>query len=238
MKKCENCLKSHDGKYGSGRFCSVKCSRGFSTKNKRLEINEKISIANSGKGNPPVINICKNCNSEYLATWKRRNRKYCSIECGKNAVSLNLDIRKKLSSCRINAIKNGICNGRGEKSMYFFKGDFIRCDSRIESACLDFFDRKGATSMKRCPISIEYEDDGIVRKFLPDFEIILNEKIHIIEARSYISIKSLNEKWRDYNRKSILKKKALEQFCENIGYEYFWFTKDMNLKYYNSLSGK
>ena len=40
---CENCEKEHDGSYGSGRFCSSKCARGFSTKAKRKEINEKLS---------------------------------------------------------------------------------------------------------------------------------------------------------------------------------------------------
>jgi len=32
MLKCELCNKEHDGTYGSGRFCSQKCSRSFSTK--------------------------------------------------------------------------------------------------------------------------------------------------------------------------------------------------------------
>lgn len=41
--KCENCGKQHDGDYGSGRFCSVKCARCFSTKKTRLEINQKVS---------------------------------------------------------------------------------------------------------------------------------------------------------------------------------------------------
>jgi hypothetical protein len=36
--KCENCGEDHDGSYGSGRFCSIKCARGFSTKEKRKEI--------------------------------------------------------------------------------------------------------------------------------------------------------------------------------------------------------
>lgn len=40
---CENCDKEHDGSYGSGRFCSAKCARGYSTKLKRAEINEKVS---------------------------------------------------------------------------------------------------------------------------------------------------------------------------------------------------
>ena len=41
--ECENCKSIHDGTFGSGRFCSIKCSRGFSTKAKREEINEKVS---------------------------------------------------------------------------------------------------------------------------------------------------------------------------------------------------
>ena len=43
MNRCENCKCNHDGTYGSGRFCTPKCARGFSTKNKRNEINEKVS---------------------------------------------------------------------------------------------------------------------------------------------------------------------------------------------------
>lgn len=46
---CENCSADHDGKYGSGRFCSQKCSRGFSTKAKRVEINQKVSNSLSGR---------------------------------------------------------------------------------------------------------------------------------------------------------------------------------------------
>lgn len=47
---CESCEAEHDGKYGSGRFCSAKCARGYSTKLKRDQINEK--VANTLKGKP------------------------------------------------------------------------------------------------------------------------------------------------------------------------------------------
>jgi len=47
--KCENCDNEHDGSYGSGRFCSVKCARSFSTKNKRKELNEKVSFKLKGR---------------------------------------------------------------------------------------------------------------------------------------------------------------------------------------------
>lgn len=49
---CEYCLKEHDGTYGSGRFCNKGCSCGFSTKNKRLEINKKISARLTGRKCP------------------------------------------------------------------------------------------------------------------------------------------------------------------------------------------
>jgi hypothetical protein len=40
---CENCNEEHDGSYGSGRFCSSYCARCFSSKEKREEINKKVS---------------------------------------------------------------------------------------------------------------------------------------------------------------------------------------------------
>lgn len=49
MKTCENCKNQHNGEYGSGRFCSSKCARGFSTKSKRQEINQKVSESLKGK---------------------------------------------------------------------------------------------------------------------------------------------------------------------------------------------
>lgn len=40
---CENCEVEQDGSFGSGRFCSRKCSAGFSTKAKRADINARVS---------------------------------------------------------------------------------------------------------------------------------------------------------------------------------------------------
>jgi hypothetical protein len=48
---CENCNKEHDGNFGSGRFCSSKCARGYSTKEKREEINQKVSLKLNKKSN-------------------------------------------------------------------------------------------------------------------------------------------------------------------------------------------
>ncbi len=47
--KCENCDSEQLGEYGSGRFCSAKCARAFSTKANRSEINNKVSLKLRGR---------------------------------------------------------------------------------------------------------------------------------------------------------------------------------------------
>jgi len=66
MRICENCKNEHDGSYGSGRFCSSKCARSFSTKTKRNEINEKVSKKLIGR------NVKRNISKE---KWEEINNK-------------------------------------------------------------------------------------------------------------------------------------------------------------------
>lgn len=49
MNICESCGIKHDGSYGSGRFCSKECARGFSHKNFKLSENAKEKISASLK---------------------------------------------------------------------------------------------------------------------------------------------------------------------------------------------
>lgn len=46
---CEYCLRSYENIYGSGRFCSSKCARGFSTSFKRDVINQQVSLKMQGR---------------------------------------------------------------------------------------------------------------------------------------------------------------------------------------------
>jgi very-short-patch-repair endonuclease len=72
MKKiCENCSEEHDGSYGSGRFCSSKCSRGFSTKNKRKKINENVSISLKKRWE----NMSDECKKEHAERCKHEQTK-------------------------------------------------------------------------------------------------------------------------------------------------------------------
>jgi hypothetical protein len=231
MKNCENCKQEQDGSYGSGRFCSTKCARGFSTKAKRKEINEKVSVALTKPKRKDIKKICPECASVFYITWKKRNQIYCSVKCAHDSN----EVKQKLSNARIKAIKNGVVNGNSIKMSYPFNSKMINCDSKVEYACLNYFEKLGASQMRRCTRVIAYDDDGLIRKFLPDFEIEVNGDIYIVEAKSHISVKSLDKKWRNYNKLSKLKMEVLKLYCTENGLKYFWFTKDLHRKYYNSI---
>lgn len=104
LKICENCANLHDGKYGSGRFCTNKCARGFSTKQKRSLINEKVSKSLTKQA---YKKICLFCNIEFET--KRKKYKYCSISCSNKHVTD--ETKAKISKSVQNNIKNGTHKG-------------------------------------------------------------------------------------------------------------------------------
>lgn len=112
MKICEKCNIEHNGSYASGRFCSVKCSRSFSTSIKRKEINQKVKNAWEKKSflekkrshvwlEKGIIRNCKFCNIAFQA------KRYQQVSCSRNCVRINhnkflteeqkLQISKKMS---------------------------------------------------------------------------------------------------------------------------------------------
>lgn len=71
--QCEACSNEHSGSFGSGRFCSVKCARGFSTKAKRAEINVRVGVKLR------KIKLCKDCGQQYFKpkSWTKRRCPGC-----------------------------------------------------------------------------------------------------------------------------------------------------------------
>jgi len=49
VQTCEKCHMNHNGSYGSGRFCSVKCARAYATAAKRKDINKQVSKKLTGR---------------------------------------------------------------------------------------------------------------------------------------------------------------------------------------------
>jgi len=235
---CKNCNineSSKYSKYSNGEFCSRECARSFSSKDKREEINKKVSLSLKGRGNGNVIIVCKNCTKEFKRTWAKRNSKYCSKSCSMSHLNNSPEGIERLSLNRIKSIMNGNVNNFGIKMIYDFNGKKIKCDSKIEYSCLDYFVKLGATEMERCDFFIKYSDGEKIRRYNPDFKIKINSDIYIVEAKGYMSIKIVNEKWRKYNELSVFKKKALDEYCKKNNFISFWFTKNLNLKNYKSI---
>lgn len=92
--KCKNCNINEAKKYSqysSGEFCSKSCSTSFSTKNKRLEINKKVSIKlkDRKKAHKNVVLFCPQCNREFEVLWKKRKQKFCSKSCSQTNLMNN-----------------------------------------------------------------------------------------------------------------------------------------------------
>ena len=140
--KCEYCEQEHNSSYGSGRFCNRSCAAGFSTKNKRKEINKKVSKTLTGTGNPKITKHCLYCNSKLILSHKRRNKKFCNNSCGSSHVNSDPAVRKRLSEVgkkRCESLEErkrlrdiGRKGGFGKKG-YTESG--IRYDSSIEEKC-------------------------------------------------------------------------------------------------------
>lgn len=233
--KCENCDRNHSGEYGSGRFCSSKCARSYSTKEKRSKINEKIRQKLKESGHGLVQKTCPSCEKIFFVAWNKRKQKSCSLSCAAILSNKNPKTKKKQSIARINAIKSGKQNSCGIKCEYKFQGYTIQCDSKLEYACLDYFENiMGANQMRRCDETITYLDNGITRRYLPDFIINVEETEYIVECKSFAS-KDLNTKWRKYNELAEIKKIELEKYAKKTNRKSFWFTKNIHSSYYSKL---
>ena len=159
---CENCGKEHNGSYGSGRFCSSKCARSFSTKMNRDKINKKVSNTFKNKirnGDVDFLHYktynCKYCNKEYTILTTQCSRLYCSKECKERW----LNEKSKRGGYREGSVKSH--HGH-------YKGFIL--DSTWELAFLIYHLDNGS-NIKRCTKKFEYEYNGKKRFYNPDFEI-------------------------------------------------------------------
>lgn len=57
VRICEGCGQEHNGQYGSGRFCTSGCARGFATRAKREEINSKVAMKLKGRPSTAVREV-------------------------------------------------------------------------------------------------------------------------------------------------------------------------------------
>jgi len=121
--KCKNCEEKEAAqysKYTSGEFCSKECSRSYSTKNNRKEINNKISKTMVGKkrGNNDVKIECNYCKKEFEVEWKRRGQKLCSRSCSSSWKNTELGVGRIAG---LASVKSQSENRRSKNEVHFAK---------------------------------------------------------------------------------------------------------------------
>jgi very-short-patch-repair endonuclease len=127
--KCEICDIEHQGNYGSGRFCTLKCARSFSTLFKRDEINKKVSE----KLKRTRQKTCKGCGKLFISDTRRKS--LCSNECKRLSKSI---AGKKSYNTRI---LNGTHSG--------WKSRLGKLPSYPEQYFIDLFLNEGYTDYVR-----------------------------------------------------------------------------------------
>jgi hypothetical protein len=190
---CENCRTENQSNYGSGRFCSSRCSRSYSTKKNRSAINLKISesIKNTGKGD--VTLICQNCDNEFLISWSKRKQKYCSRSCSikkRNTNSvLSDETRKRISNGVFESYSKGKNVYGGKTKWYKYKNIKVQGTFELRTCfILDKFLESGVIKdWEYTNDRIKYTDSkGKSRNYLLDFKVFENsDDYYYLEVKGY-----------------------------------------------------
>lgn len=240
MSNCENCKNSHDAAYGSGRFCSSKCARGFSSKAKRQEINKKVSASlkgrngHDGKGQK-VIHFTKQClcGKEFDVVIRTQNRIFCNQKC-RRSFPISESEREARSITATKRIIDGKTFLKSIKCTFSFNNEKIRCDSKLEYVCLDWFCRYfQVKNIQRVIQPIKYEMNGDKKRYVPDFVVETSTRTFMIECKtSTTKSVTMNEKWHNYIEQIPFKRHALIEFCVQNNFEPFWFTVNLHSEFY------
>ena len=229
MNSCENCECGHTGEYRSGRFCSLKCARSFSTKNKRSKINEKISSSLKGSGNNSVVNCCKYCKESFTVSWNKRKQVYCSRSCSSKDLGWK-KAHSTISSNRWSEInkrsykegKNYVAGGTTKWYSYTtIDNKEIRVQGSYElrmCKILDYWKKeKRIIDWEYTNDRIEYlGSNGKLHNYLLDFKIFdYGKSVWYIEVKGFIQ-KEDNLKWKAAKEQNIklkiFQKSELELF--------------------------
>jgi len=149
MKECPICKKEHLGEYGSGRFCSRSCSN---TRTFSDESNLKKSLSNKG-----TIPWNKGKELRWLTST--------CLYCGGSIRHLMSSKRKYHNECWVKT-SGGLRKGSGRGKSGWYKGYW--CDSRYELAWV-IYQLEHNYPFERNKVEYEYEWDGKIKKYLPDF---------------------------------------------------------------------
>lgn len=148
---CEYCDKEKIGIYGSGRFCSEKCAKGFSAKRKR---NERKKIKEK------IINYCK-CGNKIKS--KSKLCRQCLYKSEEYRLKISNSNKGKTGGFRKNS-------GNGKQGWY--KGYW--CQSSYELAWV-IYNLDHNIKFERNKNFFNYNYNGVEHKFYPDFKTNIDE---------------------------------------------------------------
>ena len=154
MKICENCNVEHLGSYASGRFCSQSCSRCFSTKSKRKEINESVSQKLSF---PKEYLDCKFCGKNFVKKVKTQTS--CSASCAVKFCWTDEDYR---ANAVIKSKANALKKHESNTSNFGWQSRTKLKASYPEEVAIRFFEEN----------NIEYVRELRVDRFFIDFAFL------------------------------------------------------------------
>ena len=179
MLKCELCYNEHDGSYASGRFCSSRCSHSFSTRDKRQDINERIS--KSHKKNPLVLASIKYANeaSRSIESRSKRSESYRNYWTEERRVEqsnrMKIVAESGVYSTKEHRIKmskavKGKTGGYRERGGRGKSGRYagIWCQSSWELAFVIYMLDHGC-DVERNKQGFQYALNGKIRNYFPDF---------------------------------------------------------------------
>lgn len=254
-KRCIECEKIILYDKRMNKFCSSSCSATHS--NKKRDVSEmtknKISLSMTGKiKNDETRNKISEGNVLRFSNQNERDKisktlvnYYKDNIDAKENISKKLtgrkvsdDTKSKLSEIMSNKIKDGSFKPKLKsiKCYYHFKDKKIRCDSKVEYSCLDYFEKNySVIDIERCDFLLDFEFNNVLRKYNPDFRITTDNNIYIVECKTILSNKELVRKWKYYYDTIEQKKDCLQKYCDDMGYISFNYNKKLNEKYYKKL---
>ena len=190
MYYCKKCNKACEVKFGSGIFCSRKCSN---SRERTEEIKQKISKGvrtceaykegrlNVNKGKTKFVDVervCPTCSNNFITSTSKL-KKFCSSSCAYKSPNMG-----------------GYRPGSGKSKSGWYKGFY--CGSTWELAfliwCLDH-----DISIQRCDERFNYTLEGKKRTYLPDFKI---NDIHI-EIKGF-DTRQVQEKTKQFPKKLLV----------------------------------
>ena len=173
--KCCNCGKEFQQTVTKHEYvrnsmkkcCSIFCAHSYIAKNIDIKVRRKTirKMLDNGKAvgfcKPTKPRYCENCRKQ-IVDPNFKNSKYCSVDCRITARHAKLSKLAKISNL------GGNTEGYKKAKHGWYKGFY--CGSSWELAFLLWaLDNK--LNISRCNKVFEYEFEGKMRKYYPDFEI-------------------------------------------------------------------